>query len=322
MMSMSRSTCLALFSAATLCSAVFGNAAPVPEPIRHVVIFGDSWSDSGAFGAIYGTTPGSAWSQLFARHYGDDQTSYLVAIPGEPLRILGGYNFAQGGAKTASPVVAGSGDDALPHSVDVQMRNYLQSFGRFRADQLVVVWIGFNDIAAPFGSGSAADQHAMSRGTASAALRGAAEANARKAAEDGAKLVQTLLANGASRIVFLNEPDLGATAFQSDLTSAGLLFASHLTVIYNTALAKALPHDARVLAIDAEAIMRTAPTHGFTNVTDDACTNRKYYCGPTEYISANAPESYLFAGYGHLTRHGRELVANAVVKLVDARWPP
>ena len=40
-------------------------------PVREVVSFGDSWSDAGTFGFVFGTTEGGAWPQLLAAEYGD-----------------------------------------------------------------------------------------------------------------------------------------------------------------------------------------------------------------------------------------------------------
>src|SRR5580700_9689403 len=181
----------------------FGSAAASSRsPIRSVVTFGDSWSDAGSFGVIYGTTPGSSWSQLLARTYGDDQTAFLFAGEGKPIQILGGLNYAQGGSRTATPAKQGAPEDSLPHSAAVQILNHLKTFGRFRPDQLVILWTGCNDILAPFGNEHSApltaDQKVLnSDDGGSSSLYSAAQASIRKAVTDEIALVHELLSNGA-----------------------------------------------------------------------------------------------------------------------------
>ena len=303
------------------------NAANELGPIRSVVTFGDSWSDAGSFGTIYGTTPGSSWSQLLARSYGDDQTPFLFADEGKPIRILGGLDYAQGGSRTATPAKRAEAEDSIPHSAAVQIRNHLRAFGRFHADQLIVLWTGCNDILAPFGNSAEgplnADQQIMnSKEGVSSAVYAAAETSIRKAARDESDLVRTLLDSGAVRVAVINIIDLGC---QPNTNAAGVKLASRLTTIYNTSLTSGIPHDVRVLAVDADAIFteagRDRSARGFRHVVEDACANRSPVCGPADYVETNANETYMFAGYGHLTQHSRRLLADAVAKLVNARWP-
>ena len=302
-------------------------AASTRSPIHSVVTFGDSWSDAGSFGTIYGTTPGSSWSQLLARTYGDDQTAYLFAAEGKPIQILGGLNYAQGGSKTATPAKAGAAEDSIPHSAAVQIQNHLKTHKQLLADQLVVLWTGCNDILRPFRDDSSAeltpDQLILnSEQGGSSAPYAAAERSIRKAVSDEVKLVQLLLSNGAQRIAVINIVDRGC---QPNTTPAGVRSASHLTTLYNKSLATELPRDSRVLLIDADAILaRAAEDHsaaGFRHLTEDACGNKAAVCGPTDYVEPDASQSYMFAGFGHLTEHTRRLLAKSVGKEVDARWP-
>jgi phospholipase/lecithinase/hemolysin len=292
------------------------------SPIHSVVTFGDSWSDAGTFGHLYGTAPGSSWSQLLARQFGDDQTPYLYVPEGKPPRILGGMNYAQGGSRTVSPAIRGTAADSIPYSAAIQIRDHLKAHGDFTPDQLVILWIGFNDIAAPFTDGSAADRRAFASGKGvTAAMLAAARANARKAARECVALVQQLLAHKAVHIAVVNEPDIGATPFEPDISPSGLRIASELTRVYDSLLASALPKDRRVLLIDAYTIFKHASGQGFKNVHADACANHDYLCGPPDYVEPHADETYLYAGYGHLTRHGRRLIASRVDTAVRQQWP-
>jgi len=309
---------------AALCS--WSAAASSGSPIRSVVTFGDSWSDAGSFGTIYGTTPGSSWSQLLARTYGDDQTAYLFAAEGKPIQILGGLNYAQGGSMTATPAKTGAAEDSITHSAAIQIQNHLRTHKRFRADQLVILWTGCNDILHPFGNVSSAeltpDQLILnSEQGASSVPYAAAERSIRKAVADEVNLVQLLLSSGALRIAVINIVDRGC---QPNTTPTGIHLASRLTTLYNRSLAAELPRDSRILLIDADAIfVRAGEDHsaaGFRHVAEDACGNKAVVCGPSDYAEPDANESYMFAGFGHLTEHSRRLLANSVVNEVNARW--
>jgi phospholipase/lecithinase/hemolysin len=254
----------------------------------------------------------------------------LFAAEGKPIRILGGLNFAQGGSKTKTPRVPGNSMDSMPHSAAVQIQNYLKDFGAFHPDQLIVLWIGCNDVIAPFGNNvsptMSVDQQAMNSGNGvSQAVLAAAEENAHAAAEGEVDLAKDILAHGASRLVVINIIDMGLATFQPDTSPAGLKLASQLTTVFNMALAAAFPHDSRLLLVDADALFRKAANDhgpgGFKHVAEDACNNHFYICSPAEYVEKDANETYMFAGYGHLTQHSRRLLASAVAEQVNARWP-
>jgi phospholipase/lecithinase/hemolysin len=297
-------------------------AIPSASPIHSVVTFGDSWSDAGTFGHLYGSAPGSSWSQLLARRYGDDQTPYLYVPEGKPPSVLGGLNYAQGGARTVSPAINGAAADSIPYSAAIQIRDHLKAHGDFTPDQLVILWIGFNDIAAPFTDGSAIDRRAFASGRGvTAAQLAAARANARKAAQECVALVRQLLTHKVVHVAVINEPDIGATPFEPDIGPGGLRIASELTRVYDGFLAAALPKDRRVLLIDAYTIFKHTSGQGFKNIHADACANHDFLCGPPGYVEPHADETYLYAGYGHLTRHGRRLIASQVAAAVNQRWP-
>ena len=89
----------------------------------------------------------------------------------------------------------------------------LRAFGRFRSDQLIVLWTGCNDILAPFGNSAegplSADQQILnSKEGPSSPVYAAAEAGVRKAVQDELGLVRALLDNGAVHIAVMNIVDL------------------------------------------------------------------------------------------------------------------
>ena len=72
-----RAVALVALLAATGCSSAAqvssgGGAGPF-APIAEVVSFGDSWTDAGTFGSVFGTAEGGSWAQLLAGKYGAGQ---------------------------------------------------------------------------------------------------------------------------------------------------------------------------------------------------------------------------------------------------------
>lgn len=305
--------------------AVYASAAE-PEAST-VVTFGDSWSDAGTYGFIFGTTPGSSWSQLFARRYGDDQTAYLYSDGEHIKRVMGGLNYAEGGSRVT---ISGDGPDRIPLSVTAQLDAHLAAHHGFDPSQTVIVWIGINDISKPFQKNSsefdAVEQRAFTTGEGlSSAAYARAESRIRKAAREEGALVGRMLSAGARRIVVLNNIDDGITPFQPGLTKDGLKIATRLTNAYNAELALSLPKDGRVLPFDVDALVKgeaeRVEGRQFAHIHEDGCANHDYSCGPEHYAAPDADQTYLFAGWGHLTRHGREFIAAAVERAVEKQWP-
>jgi len=287
-------------------------------PIREVVSFGDSLSDCGAFGFKPTTAPSPTWNQLVAKHYGYDLApNWIGKQPGRPASDAaeshpGGLCYAQGGARTAAGMPGG-----MPLPGRVQLDRFLADYGRFADDQLVTVYLGTNDVLINFFTMNKA------LGTGDRKAVGAARAVVEQAARDLGSLVQRMLDNGAKRVAVLDLYDLGATAF---MDSNPLL--TGLSDDFNATLAKALPHDRRIIPVDTHALFAGLAAnplvHGFKHpMNDDACETPRVlgpdcYATSTKWKSPDADQTYILVGMVHFTARTEALLADYVLRRVGS----
>lgn len=188
-----------------------------PKRVRQVVVFGDSVSDVGTYrvgpiaqvgGGKYTTNPGPVWAETIGLLFGTRVTPYLQGGFGVDAQVLGGTGFAMGGARVSKtpgyacvPDADGNCTAQLAMPVRQQIDNYLASNGgRFRADQLVFVQAGPNDIFYHFDLVAAAAEAPL-----------AALGEVQQAAIDLAGEIQRIASQGGKRIVVLNVPPMADT---------------------------------------------------------------------------------------------------------------
>src|SRR6185312_10788302 len=96
-----------------------GRAAAFPQPVAEVVSFGDSWTDAGTFGVVFGTAGSRSWAQLLAQRYGavQEPNRRVQHSSDGAVRELpvGGLDYAEGGA-VVGPLAAGPGGTPRPVS--------------------------------------------------------------------------------------------------------------------------------------------------------------------------------------------------------------
>jgi outer membrane lipase/esterase len=314
------------------------DAAPTKSAdtqIRRIVTFGDSWSDAGTFGQVFGTLPGPAWPGLLSQRYqhvdepfvtldGPRSETFDATKSPPPLRTVGGLNFAQGGARVAA--AKGTSHDALPWSLPVQLEHFLAANHRFDADELVIVWAGGNDLVAPF---STRDNHpsgyAFSTGQLTAAMRQTALTDADETVAAQIAFVKSLLNHGARHVAVLDLIDLSITPFQNGLTPKGLAFAGELSSRFNAKLTSGLPVNPRILPVHLSQLfsnlLADPAKYGYSEVIPDACNNASYMCASDHFMVPSADQTFMFAGWGHFTAHTRQVIADEVYREVTARWP-
>ncbi|MGY1685028.1 SGNH/GDSL hydrolase family protein [Geodermatophilus sp. SYSU D00867] len=327
-----RAAVLAAVLVPTVCASSAAVAAPGNRPgdqptgpVREVVSFGDSWSDAGTFGYVFGTTPGEAWPQLLAAEYGADQEVNRLVTQGEDGAVLseetvGGLNYAEGGAFVA-PIT--DDPDGTPRPMTAQLEAFLDEHGSFDSHQLVTVWAGGNDILTHLaGDEEQAARFVVGDLTGEEIEQATDEVVA--VARREADLVADVLAAGAKRVAVLNMIDLGITAEGPGIQAGGNALAGALTTTFNLALADALPEDRRVRLVDVAGLfadVEASPAeYGFEVVDGDACTNAGFSCGPDAWVTPDADRTYAFAGYGHFTAATRELIAGFVHDEAAAAW--
>jgi outer membrane lipase/esterase len=286
--------------------------------IKEVVSFGDSLSDVGSYnpttadadltndtpvGLRFTTKPASAptgavWTEILAAEYGlnitpnrlvnfsgiNPATGAPVGTPGTMGKIynLGGSAYAEGGARIETDTLDAQGkptdglitvkpgltyQSATALSVKGQIAKYKAARTSFNASQLVLIQGGPNDF------------FAFLRGVAGGTINPAtAPTEIGKNATAMVTQVKTLLAMGASKVVYANMPDLGVTPQFASTPLKGL--ATTLSVEYNKAVAAALDADVtakKVVIFDTSALVAKAiaspASYGLVNTTNMACTN-------------------------------------------------
>lgn len=278
-----------LWAATAVAGAVLAIAPAHAGPFSDVFIFGDSLSDSGNIATVF-TVNGLPFSPP------PPSGDYVPSAPYEPYGVfsngpvwatsfagalgasaapslLGGTNYAYGGARTATDGAPALG--GVPFSLKTQVNQFLGTYGSAPADALYVVAGGSNnlrDAAAAFATaGSFAEQ---------VAIVAAASSNF---ATDMGGIVDQLQAAGAQNIVVWNLPDVGLSPAAAALGPVAQSVSTLLATTMNDALAYRLQGEAGVIEFDTFGLLHSvvagAPGNGFLNVTD-ACGFAGNVCDP------------------------------------------
>jgi phospholipase/lecithinase/hemolysin len=247
-------------------------------------------------------------------------------------------NYAQGGARVTAdvgpgnaallnPAVSSTYGDAIGQltiPVQKQINNYLaHNGGAFRANQLVTVFAGGNDIFSNVG-GITAGLETPTQAVAAMTQAGA----------DLANYVNTLiLAKGATHVVVLTLPDVSLTpyALGADAVSPGsAALVKQMTVAFNTELQKDLTASDSLVVVDVFAASEDQAAHpaqyGLSDVTHPACDLTKVgsslVCTKATLISAllptpatapaSAANGFEYADSVHPTPFGYSLLATLV----------
>jgi outer membrane lipase/esterase len=293
------------------CVAVVSIILPAPAvagPFSALYVLGDSLSDQGNLFLATSAVAGPANALPASDHYfngrfsnGPAYTDVLAQKLGLPLApsLLGGNNFAFGGARTTYNTVETTAGGFLPPGLFPWSLNaeteVFKSRGIHDPGALYVVFSGSNDIAD------------MARGVNPTAITTtlAGVLNA----IDAFKLA------GARRIVVPNVPDLGLTpAFR--ISDDASKFATALSIQYNTLLDAALDtiSDVDIIEFDTFQIVRNIiqdpETFGLSNVTTP-CYSGFVVPNPSGTECAN-PDEFFFWDIVHPTRTVHALLADAI----------
>lgn len=320
----------AISKAASL-SVAIASILSMPSPslasqsFDRIVAFGDSLTDCGTFGFIYATNPGMTWAQFVASHYGQDLSSNRKVKEYGDVQLLTnpqGLCYAEGGSRIAEP--NGTNPDQSPLPVKRQVENYISQHKSFGDQDLVLIFIGGNDIVSPFSDEKLGKKLVSGTGISNdewAAL----EKDMEKYAGQEVKAIESIWAQGAKHIVVLNNMDYGKAPYQKDWSNAAALNTDKLVLSYNAALKKALPQNPDIALVDTYTffndIIANHEKYGFTYASGaDACKG-EYHCLPKGYAEPNANETYMFGGYGHFTVKTHKLLADFVIREAEKAWP-
>jgi phospholipase/lecithinase/hemolysin len=275
-----------------------------------VIVFGDSFSDSGngfAFIKTNATPPDYGLDAFFipsapyargGHHLSNGETwiEQLAASLGLQANALPAFASANPNAMNFAIASARArGACSTPPTLCYEVASFLQKTGgQVPSDALYVIEIGSNDV------GDAVRNPA------------AAMAILQEAADAIRDAITLLHANGAQHFLVWNVPDAGLTPAARLSGTTGL--ASAATMAFNALLVGALaqaqlpgiiPFDANALVTD---IVNTPQLYGLTNVVD-ACVMP----GIPPFV-CEAPDKYLFWDGLHPTTAAHALVALAVAQ--------
>jgi outer membrane lipase/esterase len=312
----------------------------LPRPARWLrrtsqfIAFGDSTIDSGFYRALAspggGATFNALWASAVAAGAGKPTTSpglmssealaALFGLTGLPSN-QGGSNYATSGAKDVTTNTAATGGFQAAIPTVTQIANYLAAVGgRANASALYLISSGGNDISYALGQ------------TGTAPFPANPTAYVVSAADSLAGAVASLQAAGARFIVV---PDL-PFSFPAG-GGAGNAAERQLRFTYSQTLWSALAADGvNFIPADYNAVrlaIASAPASfgfQFISTTQFACTQpagvttawallcSSNPASPSQFVSPNADQIYLFADDQHLTTAGQKIVADYEYSLLVA----
>jgi phospholipase/lecithinase/hemolysin len=329
----------------------------------HMVNFGDSLSDvgtyrvsfveaaGGGYYSINGDTspslPYTNWTEYLAAtlalpapcaaETGLNTVQGIGLPPAVPPEFhdAGGacLNYAQGGARVTNPIGPGNAQlfptdpsgaiGQLTVPVTTQIDNFLahDADHAFAADDLVTVFAGGNDVFMQI----AAFQQMLLLGVSPAdAATAVVTAMAQAGGEEAAYVKAKILAQGATRVVVVNLPDVSLTpyALEAEVENPGTqALVLNMAQAFNAQLASGLAGtDANVLQVDlfsASQAQSAAPAQfGLTNVTEPACdmtiVSSSLLCTVDTLIDAPDIQTHAFADGVHPTPYAYRLIAQLV----------
>lgn len=338
-MKRTQSALCALFVMSVLTACGGGDNGPLVSDSRSfksVVSFGDSLSDVGTFAPNAATvqpqgvtakftTNGvgqTIWVENIAASLGTTISPYESAltppnIPGT-YTILGGNGYATGGARAIRG--PDQTDKNLNLAVGEQVDAYLARNGSFRQDQLVLFWIGGNDVAFALQSGA-----------------GAAYIQQAVAAAVGQ--IARIAANGARYIIVNNVPDVGKTPLVASLGATASAGATLLSQGFNAGLAAGIKslNNPNIVLVDVYSLNADAAAnpakYGLVNTTTPACANiptagpfnpvnNSLFCNTSTLVAANANNTYLYSDVFHPTSGVHKLISNTAINAARAQGVP
>jgi outer membrane lipase/esterase len=311
----------ALAFATALLASCAGTPAPTPP---RVIAFGDSLTDAGTYAARvngrtagkFTTNPGPLWIEDVAQALGTSIGPHRHAGWGAAPVILGGTDYAEGSARISQPRVPM--DPAHPGTqtampVRDQVSTFLAEHGRFEPRDIVFFWAGANDVFV--------NAFALKQTPAQG------EAAMRQAARELAGEVRRVLAAGAGQVVVLTIEDYGDAP--ATLGSPKRPMISAWTRAFHAELAAGLSGLNGVVLVDAGGLLREVrrdpAKYGLKNVTDPACKLKALpqedvlFCDGSTLVAPDAAHTYLYADDVHPTTAGQRIVADAVLRELQAK---
>lgn len=281
----------------------WGHCSPKPKPYKELVVFGDSFSDTGnLFKLTNQTFPPSP--PYFEGRFSNGPIWVDFLAPELGIKEKNVQNFAFGGATTGRENINSTqiGNQSLPGLL-AEIDTFSAQVGSSGADPkaLYVVWAGGNDFLQiaerPQDAPSVIQQAVTNLSTA----------------------VTTLFNLGARQIVVPNQLNFGLTPLARDRGLSDV--ATQATIGFNQALDQGIDQLEKTLGIDLVEVdlfglgqrIAAAPAEfGFSNVSDRLITQTN----PTN------PAGYLWWDDVHPTTQGHQFVAETIATAISASRRP
>ena len=302
MISFNRFVLLATFSLLFINSAM----GVAPASYKRLIVFGDSLSDVGTYSLVsksYGggkftTNPGKLWVELVADGLGLPMKPNRLEGYGYPSYFLGGFNYAQGGARVTIPKsVNPNSKEGSARPVVEQTQLFLQQFHGFLQSDLVFVQGGANDVFAQIAG--------LKAGKISPAE---AIQNMIVAANELSVLLKNLNRQGASNLFVVNLPMIEKTPLVLEFDPQFQGLVEKMVLAFNATL-KAGTRSSGVKLVDFYSFElgmgQRSLQYGFKNVTIPACnvkllpSNSSLYCSSKTLIEPDADKTFKYADSVH-----------------------
>ena len=316
---------LSFFAASLIATATSASS----QTFNNLVFFGDSASDSGrwlylpriigdntTFATVGGftTNPGAVWSVALGQRFGVSVTP--SDAPG------GGNSYAAGGAR----VVASPSTNNI-WGTKKQVNTYLSNNGGVAdPNTLYSLFVGVNDLKP--------DVTDIATGVAYLTTTSYNIGEITALGQSAAQQISLLRDAGAryflipNAIYWQNAASAAAagSTFNSNIYAARTLYPQ---VVWNTVAASGINFiPADIMSMLNHVLIKPA-AFGITNtnITTPACgtTRNSIDCGPANYVTPNADQTYLFAdgpssslGGGHLTTAGQKIESDYYYSLITA----
>lgn len=345
-----------------------------------LVSFGDSLSDVGAyapatslagngqapyFGGKFTTNgaSGTVWVENLATKMGLMVTPAEVGFAGQSVKCpaaaistsLAGTctAYGQGGSRVTDPNGIGKAGGALTVPVAKQIENHLARFGSFKEGDLIVVFVGANDVFTQFGAFVAKAtqiQTAAATGQITQdeaqrqlfAAQTAAQTEMKKAATELTGYVKNqILAKGGKYVAVMALPDIADTPFGHSLPATVVPVLTDLSLIFNLWLREGLVNQP-VQVVDTMSMFKdlyqNPAKYGIVNVTVPACDATKIaaitggrvidgsslFCNSTPGVPFNGVRTgadvntWAFADGVHPTTGGHKIFADVAFEQLKA----
>lgn len=298
------------------------------HPFHRMIVFGDSLIDGGTYKAVAGPkgggkftiNQGQTWVEALATELQLDVTANREEGFNLPVRVLGGTNYAQGGARVSQNPGLGVEKGYTARAMAEQVQLFKADHISFHKDDLVVVAGGANDILLQVTLLSA------KKITLEQAIT-----NVDQVTTDLARLVKAIKASGNPYILVSTLPDMAATPSAKESGAVAVQLFQKFVNQFNQGVLKKIKgllplpivHGLKITILRTDLLDKKVTAnparYGVTNVTTPACATdllpagSALFCSERTLVAADAM-TYKFADKIHPTPFVHKLIADEAMK--------